>query len=83
MPDEDVTLLADAYRAYRGRIHELSLQESEGVVGDDEFVELREAVIAVWNRLMGALMPSRRPGLRCLPYNRQPELPTMVMRKGM
>ena len=53
MPDKDVTLLADAYRAYRGRIHELSLQESEGVVGDDEFVELREAVIAVWNRLMG------------------------------
>ena len=53
MPDKDVTLLADAYRAYRGRIHELSLQESEGVAGDGEFVEIREAVIAVWNRLMG------------------------------
>ena len=36
-PDEDLTLLADAYRAYRGRIHELSLQESEGVVGNEEF----------------------------------------------
>ena len=54
LPDEDVTLLADAYRAYRGRIHELSLQESEGVVGDAEFVETRHAVAALWNRLMVA-----------------------------
>ena len=52
MPDEDVTLLADAYRAYRGRIHELSLQESEGVVGCEEFAGFREAVTAVWDRLM-------------------------------
>ena len=51
MPDQDVTLLADAYRAYRGRIHELSLQESEAVVGGEEFVELREAVVAIWSRL--------------------------------
>ena len=47
MPAEDVTLLADAYRAYRGRIHELSLQESKAVVDDGEFDEIREAVIAV------------------------------------
>ena len=52
MQDEEVTLLADAYRAFRGRIHELSLQESEGVVGEEEFAELRAAVIAIWNRLM-------------------------------
>ena len=52
MPDEDVALLADAYRACRGRIHELSLQESEGVVGDEEFAGLRESVTAIWNRLM-------------------------------
>ncbi len=52
MPEEDATLLADAYRAYRGRIHELSLQESEAVVGNEEFAELREAVVAIWNRLM-------------------------------
>ena len=54
MPEEDVTLLADAYRAYRGRIHELSLQESEAVVGNEEFAELREAVVAIWNRLMAS-----------------------------
>ena len=52
MPEDDVTLLADAYRAYRGRIHELSLQESEAVVGNEEFAELRETVVAIWNRLM-------------------------------
>ena len=52
MPEKEVTLLADAYRAYRGRIHELSLQESEAVVGNEEFAELREAVVAIWNRLM-------------------------------
>ena len=53
MPDEDVTLLADAYRAYRGRIHELSLQDSEAVVDNEEFAGLRKAVIAIWSRLMG------------------------------
>ena len=54
MPEEDVTLLADAYRACRGRIHELALQESGAVVDAGEFAEYREAVIAIWNRLMAA-----------------------------
>ena len=39
---------------YRGRMHELSLQEAKAVVGAGEFVELREAVTAIWNRLMVA-----------------------------
>ena len=52
MPEEDVALLCDAYRAFRGRIHQLSLQESEGVVGSEEFVEFRKAVITLWNRWM-------------------------------
>ena len=54
MPEEDVALLCDAYRAFRGRIHQLSLQESEGVVDAGELGEPREAVIALWNRMMGA-----------------------------
>ena len=54
MPEEDVALLSDAYRAFRGRIHQLSLQDSPGVVGSEEHAELREAVIALWNRLMVA-----------------------------
>ncbi len=54
MPEEDVALLSDAYRAFRGRIHQLSLQDSRGVVGDEELTGPREAVIAIWNRLMVA-----------------------------
>ena len=54
MPEDDIALLAYAYRAYRGRIHQLALQESVGVVGDGEFVEFREAVSAIWDRLMGS-----------------------------
>ena len=52
MQDEEVTLLADAYRAYRGRIHELSLQASEAVVDNEEFAELRQAVVGIWDRVM-------------------------------
>ena len=54
MPEGDVALLCDAYRAFRGRIHQLSLQESEGVVGNEEFARYREAVSELWNRLMVA-----------------------------
>ena len=59
MPHEEVTLLADAYRAYRGRIHELSLQASEAVVGDGEFAELRQAVVGIWNRVMASERAAR------------------------
>ena len=52
LPEADVALLADAYRAYRGRIHELALQDCDAVVGDEEFAELRKAVIDIWSRLM-------------------------------
>ena len=52
MQDEEVTLLADAYRAYRGRIHELSLQASDAVVDNEEFAELRQAVVGIWDRVM-------------------------------
>ena len=54
MPEEDVALLCDAYRAIRRRIHQLSLQEAEGVVGGGVFGEFREAVIGIWNRMMTA-----------------------------
>ena len=59
MPEEDLTLLADAYRAYRGRIHELSLQASEAVVGGGEFAELRQAVVGIWNRVMASERAAR------------------------
>src|SRR5690606_24275088 len=47
---EEAEFLADAYRAYRKRVHELTLQELPAVVGGDEFGALRERVSAVWRR---------------------------------
>ena len=52
MPEGDVALLSDAYRAFRGRIHELSLQASVAVVDDEEFTEFRRAVVRIWDRVM-------------------------------
>lgn len=45
-------LLADAYRAYRARVHRATLQEKSAVVAAGELGELREAVAALWQRLM-------------------------------
>ncbi len=52
LPEVDCRLLADAYRAYRKRIHELSLQDAPAWVAQDEFRDYRGAVNALWQRLM-------------------------------
>lgn len=52
LPRADCTLLGDAYRTYRARLHAMALQEQEGPVGGTEFAELRAAVSALWLRLM-------------------------------
>lgn len=44
--------LAEAYRQYRARVHQLTLQELPAVVGAEEFGALRERVSAVWHRIM-------------------------------
>jgi [glutamine synthetase] adenylyltransferase / [glutamine synthetase]-adenylyl-L-tyrosine phosphorylase len=49
----EAALLADAYRAYRKRVHELTLQELPAVVAAGEFAELRAQVAALWRRVMG------------------------------
>jgi len=46
--------LADAYRSYRSRVHQLTLQELPTHVTAEEFQAERETVIALWNRLMAA-----------------------------
>ena len=51
-PDE-AGLLADAYRTFRKRVHELTLQELPPVVDAAEFAELRARVAALWRRVMG------------------------------
>lgn len=49
---DDVSVLADAYRAYRKRLHALTLQEIPGVVGEGEFTEYRQAVTRLWQDLI-------------------------------
>lgn len=52
MPDDDIQVLKDAYRAYRGRVHEMALQEQGGVISKDEFRHYRAGVLGIWVKLM-------------------------------
>ena len=49
VPQESVDVLTAAYRAYRGRIHRLSLDAAAAIVPGEEFAESRAAVTALWN----------------------------------
>lgn len=49
---DEARLLADAYRAYRSRVHKLTLQEEPARVGQEEFAAMRADVTALWQRLM-------------------------------
>jgi glutamate-ammonia-ligase adenylyltransferase len=53
MSDGDVQLLKDAYRAFRGRVHEMALQEQSAILGEEELREYRDAVSEIWRRFMG------------------------------
>ena len=48
VPQQEVDRLTGAYRAYRQRIHHLSLDGAAAVVPDGEFVDERAAVMAAW-----------------------------------
>ncbi|MDX1512196.1 MAG: bifunctional [glutamate--ammonia ligase]-adenylyl-L-tyrosine phosphorylase/[glutamate--ammonia-ligase] adenylyltransferase [Gammaproteobacteria bacterium] len=52
MPDDDIQILKDAYRAYRSRVHQIALQEESGVVSDEEFKSHRNGVQRIWAKLM-------------------------------
>ncbi len=45
--------LAEAYRAYRARLHRLALMEAPKLAGEDEFVSERERVCDAWRRWLG------------------------------
>ncbi len=49
---EPARTLADAYRAYRARIHRLTLQQQPARVAADQFVAEREAVTEIWRAVM-------------------------------
>jgi glutamate-ammonia-ligase adenylyltransferase len=49
---DEARLLADAYRAFRSRLHRLTLQEEPGRVAAAELVDQRALVAELWQRLM-------------------------------
>ena len=52
MAADDAALLTDAYRAFRDRVHELTLQELPAVVPAEAFADYREQVQALWRAIM-------------------------------
>jgi glutamate-ammonia-ligase adenylyltransferase len=52
VPQATVDVLTAAYRAYRQRMHHLSLEAASNVVTADEFADTRAAVTAIWNATM-------------------------------
>jgi glutamate-ammonia-ligase adenylyltransferase len=54
VPQSQVDVLADIYRAYRTRLHHRALDGRGAVVDAAEFVPQRAAVEAVWDATMGA-----------------------------
>ncbi len=52
LPEADARFLTDTYRAFRDRIHRLTLQESPAVVDAAEFAQEREGVRDLWRRVM-------------------------------
>ncbi len=52
MSAADAERLADAYRAYRQRIHELTLQEEAALVDAEEYAGHRETVVRLWQEWM-------------------------------
>jgi glutamate-ammonia-ligase adenylyltransferase len=52
VPQETVDVLTGAYRAYRQRMHHLSLEAAGNVVPSGEFAETRAAVQGIWREAM-------------------------------
>ena len=52
VPQATADVLTDAYRAYRQRIHHLSLEKAASVVPAAEFAGTRDAVTAIWTQTM-------------------------------
>jgi len=53
VPQASVDVLTAAYRAYRARIHRLSLDAAAPIVPAEEFAGVRAAVTALWETTMG------------------------------
>ena len=58
---DDARVLDSAYKAYRERNHQLSLQEDPGVVASDSFSDLRVQVADIWHRVVENGLESQKP----------------------
>jgi len=52
LSSKDVMDLATAYKTFRARAHHLVLLDQSSIVSNDEFLELRQGVKGLWQRLM-------------------------------
>jgi glutamate-ammonia-ligase adenylyltransferase len=52
MPEEDTALLSEAYRTFRNRLHRLTLQAAPGIVAREEYADLADRVMALWDKWM-------------------------------
>ena len=52
VPQQRVDFLVATYRAYRQRLHRLSLDGAKNVVDDEEFRAERRGVVEVWEEVM-------------------------------
>ena len=53
VPQATIDVLVDAYRSYRTRLHHLSLDGGRAPVPEAEFSDMRAAVVAIWDEVMG------------------------------
>ncbi|MNJ66271.1 Glutamate-ammonia-ligase adenylyltransferase [compost metagenome] len=51
LPETDVQLLQEAYKAYRAAAHRLALQKQPGKVPGDQFPDSRRLVRRIWTEL--------------------------------
>ncbi|MCC7464371.1 MAG: bifunctional [glutamate--ammonia ligase]-adenylyl-L-tyrosine phosphorylase/[glutamate--ammonia-ligase] adenylyltransferase [Gammaproteobacteria bacterium] len=54
VPQAEIDLLTAAYRAYRTRLHHLTLDQGRALVPASEFSAERAAVTRIWNQTFGA-----------------------------
>lgn len=50
---EDAELLREAYKAYRAVGHRQTMQERSNTISDSEMTEMRTAVAAIWDKVLG------------------------------
>ena len=51
MSVKDVNLLTEAYKAYRGYIHQAALQNQDNMVNGNDFQFFRIGVYRIWEQL--------------------------------